>query len=144
MATILIEASKDIAAEPSKIYDVLADYEVGHPAILPKQFFSGLDVIEGGRGEGTKIRVYAKSRTFNFDVTEPEPGRVLVETDPELGVSTIFTVDPIENGARVSFETTMRASKGVAGVIERLFAPMMMRYAYRKELEQLADYVSQN
>ena len=37
------EASMVIDARPEEIYAVVSDYRVGHPAILPRQYFTGVD-----------------------------------------------------------------------------------------------------
>ncbi len=68
-------------------------------------------------------------------ITEPEPGRVLVETSP--GLETTFTVEP-EGGrrARVRFDTVMEAG-GLVGLLTRLVAPRLLRPVYADELERL-------
>ena len=57
---MIVEKSAVIPAQAQKVYDLLADYRVGHPAILPKEF-TKLEVLEGGRGAGTKTRITMKS-----------------------------------------------------------------------------------
>ena len=78
----VVTTTARLAAPPDRVYAVIADYDHGHPRILPKQF-TGLTVEQGGVGEGTVIRVSMRvfGRRFEFRgfVTEPEPGRVLVE-----------------------------------------------------------------
>jgi hypothetical protein len=129
---ITAEVSRFIEADPKEVYAVLTDYSGGHQAILPKQYFSGLSVIEGGRGSGTIISVRMKvmgvKSRYQFHVTEPEPGRILVETDDVAGVVTTFTVDPADGGkrSRVAIATRSRASKGAGGLIERLVNPVIM------------------
>ena len=53
---------------------------------------------QGGYGAGTvircSIRVMGRTQTFRASITEPEPGRVLVETDLTMPSVTTFTVDP--------------------------------------------------
>ena len=56
MRQIHAEASDVIDARPEEIYAVLSDYRVGHPAILPKPYFTELMVEQGGQGAGTVIR----------------------------------------------------------------------------------------
>ena len=147
MSQIHCEASTIIDGQPDEIYAILADYHKGHPAILPKPYFTELTVTTGGKGAGTVIRVGMKvkgvERNYQMEVTEPEPGRVLVETDKEAGVITFFTVDPVGNGrqTRVTIATDMDASPGFMGFIEKLVNPPVTRYIYKKELQQLADYV---
>ncbi len=50
MREITAEVSRFIEADPKEVYAVLTDYSGGHQAILTKQYFSGLSVIEGGQG----------------------------------------------------------------------------------------------
>lgn len=74
-------------------------------------------------------------------VSEPEPGRVLVEADEVAGVVTTFTVDPVPNEprSRVTIQTVARSSAGIAGVIERWLNPIVMRRIFRQELGLLAE-----
>lgn len=146
MGSIYVEESKHINAAASKIYGVLADYENGHPAILPQKYFKGIDVVEGGTGAGTKMKVHmivmGSTHTLNFEVTEPQPGKVLMERDIDRGTETSFTVDATEgDAAQVTIATTFQLSKGVAGFFERLFMPSLLRRIYKEELQILADYV---
>ena len=80
----IISASAVIPARRERVYSLISNYRDGHPRILPKQF-SNLIVEQGGTGAGTVIRfqmsVFGMKRTFRAVITEPEPGRVLVETD---------------------------------------------------------------
>lgn len=38
MGQMHIEASREIGAPPDRVYAVLSDYHVKHPAILPKPY----------------------------------------------------------------------------------------------------------
>ena len=149
MRTIHATASQEIDARPEAVYAVLADYRVGHPAILPKPYFEELKVEAGGRGAGTRLRltmrVMGVTSVFHEVVTEPEPGRVLAESDAAAGVTTTFTVDPLDGGkrARVTIVTETRASPGVKGLVERLITPGVLRGIYRQELRQLEEYVKE-
>lgn len=149
MSTIRAQAAHDIDARPETVYSVLADYRVGHPAILPKAYFKELQVEAGGRGAGTVIRftmqVLGTERAFRAVISEPVPGRVLVEQDDAAGVKTTFTVDPLDGGkrARVTITTETRASRGFQGLVERLVSPPVLRGIYRQELAQLEEYVKE-
>jgi hypothetical protein len=138
------EVSAVIDARPEEIYALLADYRVGHPSILPEPYFTGLEVLEGGHGAGTVIRVkmsvMGAKREYREEVSEPQPGRVLVEADADAGVRTTFTVEPLEGGrrAKLTIATDSRTSSGLTGWFERLFNPAITRRIYRKELEKLA------
>ena len=147
MSQMRAEESAIIDAPAQAVYNVIADYRVGHPAILPKQYFHDLVVEKGGTGAGTVIRfsmrVGGVDRSYKGHITEPVPGRVLVESDPDAGTVTTFTVDPLGNGnqARVTIVTEARAARGVAGLIEKLVSPPVMRKIYRHELALLAEYL---
>jgi len=149
MNQLHIEESAVIAAAPSKVYAVIRDYQVAHAAILPQPYFQEMVVTAGGQGAGTKIRLKMKvmGREFNYDqvVSEPEPGRVIREADEKAGVITTFTFDPINGGAqtRLTIATDSRIQDGLAGFIEKLMTPLIMRRIYRQELQNIADYVRQ-
>lgn len=150
MGQIHTEVSDIIPARPEVVYAVLADYRVGHPAILPKPYFTELKVEQGGQGAGTIVRtrmvVMGVERMFRLTVSEPEPGRVLKEVDEQAGVVTTFTVEPLNDGqqARVTIATEARASPGLMGVMEKLMNPPFTRRIYKEELQQLAEYVRQS
>lgn len=147
MSLIHIEVSDVIDARPDEIYAVIVDYRVGHPAILPKPYFTELTVESGGHGEGTvanvKMQVMGVKQSYHLVITEPEPGRVMVERDDAAGVVTTFTIDPLNDGARarVTIASDMRLSPGLVGIMERLTIPPITRRIYLQELAQLADYV---
>jgi len=147
MNQIHVEVSDVIEAPSEKIYGIVADYRVGHPAILPKPYFTELMVEEGGQGAGTIVRVgmevMGKAFAYRQIISEPEPGRVLKEADAAAGVFTTFTVDPLNGGgrSRVTIVTDATISPGLTGWLERLFNPIVMRRIYRQELQQLAEYV---
>lgn len=136
-----VKASSRVNAPSDVVYDIIADYRNGHPHILPKQYFEWLEVERGGRGEGTVIRfqmrVLGQSRVLRAVVTEPEPGRVLVETDTNGGPVTTFTVEPEEYGSRVTFSTVLTSAGGLLGVVERFVLRRVLRRIYVRELEQL-------
>ena len=96
-------------------------------------------------GAGTVLRASLKlgGRTFPFRarVDEPEPGRILTETDLATGAITTFTLTPRESGTLVRFETRFPRSPGLRGLAERLFVPGMLRRLYQDELARLDGYV---
>jgi hypothetical protein len=147
MSKITVEASDVIDARPEVIWNVLADYRVGHPAIVPKPYFTDIIVEKGGYGEGTlvltKMTVYGRKFSFHQLVTEPEPGRLLLETDIDTGQFSSFTLEPLNGGAqtRVTIKAVNPTSAGLMGVMERLTQPSFMRRLFKQELLNLADYV---
>lgn len=135
-------ASALIQAPAQELYTIIADYHHGHPQILPQPPFVALVVEQGGTGAGTVIRVdmrvLGQLQTFRAVVTEPEPGRVLVETN-DNGYVTTFTVEPRAEGrhACVTIATEMTSRAGMLGTLERWFVTWLMRRVFVKELEQL-------
>src|SRR5687768_15149901 len=134
-----------IDAALERVFDILADYRVGHPAILPKRYFTGLEVEQGGYGAGTVIRygMRAAGRVNHARaaVTEPVPGRVLVESDlGDRGIVTTFTVSPADRGGtEVEFATDLLSRTGIPGVLERAFVRRYLKRVYAEELRLLAE-----
>src|SRR5215207_2345735 len=104
MRTIHAEEIQVINARPEVIYAVLADYHQGHPAIVPKEYFQEVKVEKGGIGAGTEIlirmKVLGRETVSRQVISEPEPGRVLVEAEPDGRVKTTFTIDPVNGGSQ--------------------------------------------
>lgn len=138
-------------ARPEDVYATIADYHNGHPRIVPPEIFSDMRVEQGGYGEGTVIRFKMKTlgvvQEFYQRVTEPEPGRMLVEQDIDSAqnVVTTFTVTPVEDGQKshVEIATVMNASPGIRGVIERFVVSVLNPRIYRKELKRLEAVAQQ-
>lgn len=134
-------ATKDMQAPAELIYSILADYRRMHWLILPKQYFLSLEVEEGGFGAGTIVnfamRLFGQMQSFRSRITEPEPGRLLMETDMKSGIRTSFHVVPIENErqTRVTISTELKGRNFVEGWI----AKRMLQNIYRQELELLAQ-----
>lgn len=149
MTEFITKVSVTIQATPQQVYAVFKDYRVGHPAILPKDYFTRLAVVEGGYGAGTVVDVDMKvmgvKNSYRFQVSEPEPDHILMEADEAAGVVTTFTIDPVDGGGSslVTLLTRARASSGLRGIIEKWTIPPITRRIYRKELQILADYLRQ-
>ena len=147
MTMIRSEATRIVEAAPERVYAVFSDYEKAHPAILPEPYFDEITVEEGGQGAGTVVRVRMKAmgveNNYRLTVTEPEPGRRLVEADPDAGVETTFLVEPLDGGRRSQVTITIdtKASPGLQGRVERLMLAPYTRRILRKELELLAEYL---
>ena len=140
--SVRVTESIEVAAPAAVVYRLIADYRVGHPSILPPEYFQDLVVEQGGVGAGTVIRftmiAYGKKTQARATVEEPEPGRVLVEVDQTTGATTRFLVEPLAaSRTRVTFDTHYPV-KGLFGFLERLMVPGYLRKVYRAELAQLA------
>jgi hypothetical protein len=149
MSTYRVSSSGKVSAPASRVYAVIADYRAQHPRIVPPKYFRRLEVLEGGVGAGTRTRVemcvWGKPRVFEQIVTEPEPGRVLMETNADGSAVTTFTVDQADGGqsSLVTIATEIPRLSGLAGILERCFASLLLSRIYRQEIALLAEYVSQ-
>ena len=114
-----------------------------HPRFLPPEF-SDFQVEEGGVGAGTvtsfAVTAGGRTRTYRMRVTEPEPGRVLVESDANSSLVTTFHVEPRDDKSLVRISTSWDGASGIGGFFERTFAPKAMRRIYLDELERLNAY----
>ena len=146
MRQIKVKAAAVLEARPEDVYATIADYRQGHPNIIPKESLYDLQVEQGGYGAGTIIRFKARAlgveRSFYQRVSEPEPGRVLVEQDINSvhNVVTTFTVTPQEQGQKSHVEISHieNASPGLLqGFIESVVVPIIMPPVIRKELTLL-------
>ena len=137
MKTQTAIASRTINAPAEIIYNIIADYRNEHPHILPKQYFLSLDVEEGGFGAGTivtfQMRLLGQTQNFRSLITEPEPGRLLVETDMKSEIPTSFHVVPAGNGqqSRLTISTELKGRN----VVEGFIAKTILQKVYREELE---------
>jgi Polyketide cyclase / dehydrase and lipid transport len=141
--TYLVSATARLNAPPRRVYDTIANYHTGHPRILPKRF-RNLTVEKGGVGAGTVIRfqvkVFGRTDTFRAEITEPEPGRVLVEKNI-LGSDSVttFIVEPgtEPSEALVTIQTELHVRSGWAGAIERFMTERVLSPMYAEELRLL-------
>lgn len=142
MSELQLSAERVVAAPAPVVYNLIADYQRYHrPGGFLPPAFRDFRVEQGGVGAGTvisfAIRLGGSTRRLTQRVSEPEPGRVLVEAGD--GTSTTFTVAPAgQDGrqCRVRFDTRMQAD-GVSGFFTRLFGPRLLRPLYAEELELL-------
>jgi Polyketide cyclase / dehydrase and lipid transport len=117
-----------------------------HPRFLPPAF-SDFRVESGGVGAGTvtrfKVTAPGHAREYQMKVAEPEPGRVLTESDTGSSLVTTFTVSPQGGASLVQVSTTWVGAGGIGGVFERMFAPRVMGAIYQDALERLDAYARQ-
>jgi len=142
-ATYLVAATATMPAPAERVYGIISDYRAGHPRILPEPYFSNLRVDEGGTGAGTRfhfdVRAFGRVQTLHSEVTEPVPGRELVERYPATGVVTTFRVEPQPGGgSRVTIESAMPRRSGVLGTLERLVMSRFLPRLFTEELRRLS------
>lgn len=147
MSNYRFSVSKLIDSPPRIVYSIIADYRESHPKILPKPPFVSLVVEQGGVGAGTVVRVQmkvvGKVQAFRTVVSEPEPGRTLIETN-DTGYVTTFTVDPRSDGKKsfVTFTTEISAFSGLIKKVEFMLSKIFLIPVYKKELTNLAEEAS--
>jgi carbon monoxide dehydrogenase subunit G len=143
MGIIHVSAEGMVDAPAETVYGYLADMREHHPRFLPPAF-SDFEVESGGTGAGTvtrfKVTAGGRTREYRMELAEPEPGRVLTESDTGSSLVTTFNVTPEGEASRVLITTTWEGTGGVGGFFERLFAPRVMRGIYVDELERLNAY----
>lgn len=143
MGTVRVSAERTIEAPPEAVYRFLADARQHHRHFLPPAF-SDFEVESGGEGAGTITRFSltagGRTRAYRMRMDEPEPGRVLTESDTGSSLVTTFTVVPQAGASRVTIATAWEGAGGVGGLFEKIFAPRVMRGIYLDELERLNAY----
>jgi len=143
MAKIVVSAERAIDAPADVTFRYVADMRDHHPRYLPPAF-SDFRVESGGVGAGTITRFTVtaggRTREYRMRVDEPEPGRVLTESDTGSSLVTTTTVTPRDGASLVQISTTWDGAGGVGGFFERTFAPRVMRAIYADELERLNAY----
>lgn len=146
MKTYEVTVKCTIDATHTKVYNIVIDMEE-HRRILPKQFES-LDVLKGGKGTGTVFRlnmnVMGNRSSLEMVLTEPEPGRVVLERDEKAGITTTWKLTPIEGSDRCLIELTseFQSKPGIAGMLERLIFKPVIRSIYRQELDNINEYAT--
>ena len=140
MTKVHLSAERLIDAPADVVYACIADYQHHHrPGGFLPPAFHDMQIKRGGIGAGTvisfQVTLGGRTRTLTQEVSEPESGRVLVESN-DLDQTT-FTVEPTGNQqSRVRFDTMLEAS-GLQGILTRLFAPRLLQPLYADELQRL-------
>ncbi|HEX7269774.1 MAG TPA: SRPBCC family protein, partial [Streptosporangiaceae bacterium] len=108
MARIVVSAEGMVDAPADTVYRYLADMREHHPRFLPPAF-SDFRVESGGVGAGTvtrfTVRTGGRTREFRMTVAEPEPGRVLTESDTESSMVTTTTISAQGSGSLVQISS---------------------------------------
>jgi uncharacterized protein YndB with AHSA1/START domain len=142
MARNVVSTEAAVDAPAETVYRCIADMH-DHPRFLPPAF-SDFTIESGGVGAGTITRFTmtagGRAREYRMQVAEPEPGRVLTESDMNSTAVTTFTVDPQGSTSLVKISTAWDGAGGIGGVFERMFAPRVLRGIYADELKRLDAY----
>jgi len=136
-----------VGAPADVVYGYLADMRDHHPKFLPPAF-SDFQVESGGVGAGTvaryKMTAGGRTREYRMQVAEPDPGRVITESDMNSTAVTTFTVSPQDGASLVRISTAWDGASGIGGVFERMFAPRVLRAIYADELKRLDAYAREH
>jgi uncharacterized protein YndB with AHSA1/START domain len=147
VARILVSAERTVDAPADTVYRYIADMREHHPRFLPPAF-SDFRVESGGVGAGTITRFTVtaggRTREYRMAVTEPEPGRILTESDTGSSLVTTFTVSPQGDTSLVQVSTSWQGASGIGGVFERMFAPKVMTAIYADALDRLDAYAREH
>ena len=109
MAPIHVSVERAIGVPAEEVYGYIADHRQHHPRFLPDAF-SDFQVEAGGVGAGTitrfKVTAGGRTREYRMEVAEPEPGRVMTESDTGSSLVTTWTVTPESPGSPRSRRAT--------------------------------------
>jgi hypothetical protein len=147
MARNEVSAEAAVDAPADVVFRYIADMRDHHPHFLPPAF-SDFRVESGGVGAGTvtrfKLTAGGRTREYHMTVAEPEPGRVLTESDMNSSAVTTFTVFSRDGASMVRISTAWDGAGGIGGVFERMFAPRVLRSLYADELKRLDAYAREH
>jgi hypothetical protein len=142
MSEISVVVDRTVKASPEATFGALADYAAVRPTILPPQI-TDFQVLDGGVGSGTRFsyNLHAtkkRIRHVEAQVSEPQAGRELLETDGNSSLTVIWDVAPSDHGgSRVTVRVTWQGAAGIGGFFERTFAPAGIQRIYNAELDRL-------
>ena len=147
MARIVVSAEGTVEAPADTVYRYIADMREHHPRFLPPAF-SDFRVESGGVGAGTitryKLTAGGRTREYRTKIAEPDPGRVLTESDTGSSAVTTFTVSPQGTTSLVQISTAWDGAGGIGGLFERMFAPRVLRAIFTDELSRLDAYAREH
>ena len=76
----MVSAEGTVEAPADTVYRYIADMREHHPRFLPPAF-SGFRVESGGTVTRFTLTAGGRTREYRAMIAEPEPGRVLTESD---------------------------------------------------------------
>jgi uncharacterized membrane protein len=143
----VVSAEGTVDAPADTVYRYIADMREHHPHFLPPAF-SDFRVESGGVGAGTITRFTltagGRTREYRTKIAEPEPGRILTESDTGSSTVTTFTVSALGDTSLVQISTAWDGAGGIGGLLERLFAPRVMRRIFADQLKRLDAYAREH
>jgi carbon monoxide dehydrogenase subunit G len=135
---VKVEESLLVGAPPEKVYKVLADPN-HHAKILPEEFTSYGP--ESDSIVAFTLKVGGVERRMRVRTEETEPNRLFREVEISSNIATEFLLEPHEDGTVVTISMKYETKKSIAGWIETMTVPLLLRPLYKKELVKLGRYV---
>ncbi|MDB5058116.1 MAG: hypothetical protein JWO59_1588 [Chloroflexi bacterium] len=145
MAQIRVEAKREVAADPARVFKSIADYGPGRLKWLPENYSELVDE-RGRKGSDTLVRyrlkVGPREREYHMRILEAVPGSTVVETDTASSMTVTWHVAPRDSGSEVKVISQWSGSGGIGGFFERRFAPSGLKKVLDQALAGLASSVS--
>lgn len=141
MAVNRVDAEREIAAPPDRVFQRIADLSARARWLPPN--YSDIAVDQSDSALRYRLKVGNRERAYHMAVSESRPGSVLSEKDTGSSLTTTWTVTPSGSGSRVAIHTEWQGSGGVGGFFERLFAPAGLKRVYVDALGRLDRDISE-
>jgi hypothetical protein len=146
--SILVEHSAEVNVPAAAAYTIIADMK-HHDRITPKPPFGPLTIERGGVGAGTvisfQVTFFGRTDNCRSTIAEPQPGRVMVETETVRNTVSTFTVDPLgSKRSRVTISCLFQTRRGIAGAVEGWLVKRLMTPVLIEELRLLEEYGQTN
>jgi carbon monoxide dehydrogenase subunit G len=138
MGYVEVEESLLVGAQPEKVYRVLADPK-HHKHILPEEFTSYGEEADGM--VAFTLKVGGVERHMRVRTEQAEPNRLFREIEVDSNIATEFILEPHHDGTVVTISMKYETKRTIAGWIEKLTVPLLLRPLYKKELVKLGRYV---
>lgn len=126
------------------VYSAIRDYHRRQGALTEN--FRDYHVEEGGEGDVSLVSyTFHAGRTerhYRLRASEDAANRTLRERDEHSTFQTTWVVRPAASGSLVAVTCEWDGAGGIAGVMERTFAPLGLRRIYGRVLEQLDEFAS--
>lgn len=139
MGKVVARAGKHLDAPPERVLEFLRDYRESRPRILTGNY-SAFAVEQGGEGDATVIAYHfaAGGRERDYRLRVEESSGTLIERDELSSFVSRWSVVAEGPGSAVTVEGSWNGAGGIAGIFERLFAPLGLRRIYGEMLDRLA------
>ncbi|MGK8521575.1 SRPBCC family protein [Nocardia asteroides] len=139
MGQVSASSSIDVAADPQRALEAIADYATVRPRILSSHY-RDYKVVEGGKGTGTIAEwtlQATEKRSRNVRATVSVSDSIVTERDSNSSLVNTWTVTPEGAGARVTLRTTWKGAGGISGIFEGIFAPLGLKKIQAEVLANL-------